>query len=39
MEVKVRDDKLEITDSEGMSVRLDINEVSELVKYLKIKLR
>ena len=38
MEIEIKNDKLQITDSEGMSVRLSVDETAELVKYLKIKL-
>jgi hypothetical protein len=39
MEVKTNRFKLEITDKEGMSIRLDPEEVADLVNYLKIHLR
>lgn len=38
MELKTHRGKLEITDNEGMSVRLSPEEVAELVSYLRIKL-
>ena len=38
MEIEIKEDKLEITDSEGMSIRLTVDETAELVRYLKIKL-
>lgn len=38
MEIKQHKGKLELTDREGMSVRLNPEEVAELVGYLKIKL-
>jgi hypothetical protein len=37
MDVKTHRGKLEITDNEGMSVRLTPEEVAELISYLKIK--
>ena len=38
MEMKTHRGKLELTDAEGMSVRLNPEEVAELVNYLRIKL-
>ena len=38
MDIKTHRGKLELTDKEGMSVRLDPEEVAELIGYLKIKL-
>jgi hypothetical protein len=37
MEIKTHRGKLELTDKEGMSVRLLPEEVAELIGYLKIK--
>ena len=38
MEIRTYRGKLEITDEEGMSVRLTPEETAELVSYLRIKL-
>ena len=38
MEIRTHRGKLEITDEEGMSVRLTPENVAELVSYLRIKL-
>ena len=37
MDIRTHRGKLEITDKEGMSVRLDPEEVADLIGYLKIK--
>ena len=37
MEIRTHRGKLEITDQEGMSIRLTPEEVAELISYLKIK--
>ena len=39
MDIKTHRGKLEITDHDGMSIRLTSEEVAELVSYLKIHLR
>lgn len=38
MDIKTHRGKLEITDKEGMSVRLDPEDVADLVGFLKVKL-
>ena len=38
MDIRTHRGKLELTDKEGMSVRLDPEEVADLVGYLRIKL-
>lgn len=38
MDIKTHRGKLEITDTEGMSIRLEPEEVADLVGYLKVKL-
>jgi hypothetical protein len=37
MEIRTHRGKLEITDKEGMSIRLTPEEVADLIGYLKIK--
>jgi len=37
MEIRTHRGKLEITDEEGMSVRLTPQETAELIGYLKVK--
>jgi len=37
MEIKTHRGKLELTDKEGMSVRLDPEDVADLIGFLKIK--
>ncbi len=37
MNIKTHRGKLEITDQEGMSVRLTPEEVADMINYLKIK--
>lgn len=39
MDIKTHRDKLYITDSDGYEVRLTVEEVADLVNYLKIHMR
>jgi hypothetical protein len=39
IDIKTHRDKLYITDSDGYEVRLSVQEVADLVNYLKIHMR